>query len=103
MLSRIRGFIVLIQFSITVAVVVTAMYMFRNHTHKIIKIWMKLQIYLLGIKLEVEGKRDESADMFFINHQSLLDIIVIEHLHQRDLAWVAKKKRYQIYFSLDIL
>ncbi len=103
MLSRIRGFIVLIQFSITVAVVVTAMYMFRNHTHKIIKIWMKLQIYLLGIKLEVEGKRDESADMFFINHQSLLDIIVIEHLHQRDLAWVAKKEISDLFFFGHII
>ena len=50
MLSKIRGIIVLIQFSITVAIVVVAMYLFRSKTHEIIKIWMKIQIYLLGIK-----------------------------------------------------
>ena len=35
-LKKIRGIIVFIQFSITVAVVVFFMYLFRNHTHKVI-------------------------------------------------------------------
>ncbi len=39
MLSRIRGFVVLIQFSITVGIVIVLMYTFRNHTHKVIKGW----------------------------------------------------------------
>ena len=44
--------------------------------------------FLLGIKLETEGKLDNSCDMVLMNHQSLLDIIVIEHIHNRDLAWL---------------
>lgn len=103
MLSRIRGIIVLIQFSITVAIVVVAMYLFRNKTHAIIKIWMKIQIYLLGIKLEVEGSIDDSCDMVVMNHQSLLDIIVMEHLHNRDLAWVAKKEISDLFFFGHII
>ena len=102
-LSRIRGLFVLIQFSITVAVVITLMYSFRNHTHKIIKYWMKLQIFLLGIKLEIEGNKDESCDMYFMNHQSLLDIIVIEHIHNKDLAWVAKKEISELLFFGHII
>lgn len=92
MLSRIRGFVVLIQFSITVGIVIVLMYTFRNHTHKVIKGWMKIQMFLLGIKLEQEGKLDPTCDMVILNHQSLLDIIVMEYIHPRNLAWVAKKE-----------
>ncbi|RWS45372.1 1-acyl-sn-glycerol-3-phosphate acyltransferase, partial [Arcobacter suis] len=62
-MARIRGIILFIQFSITVAITVMFMYMFKNHTHKVIKVWMKFQMYVLGIKLEIEGKLDESCDM----------------------------------------
>ena len=58
-MRKIRGFIVLIQFSISVALVVIFMYLFRKHAHKFIKIWMSIQMFFLGIKLEVVGKLDE--------------------------------------------
>jgi len=103
MLSRIRGIIVLIQFSITVAIVIVAMYIFRNHTHKIIKFWMNIQIYLLGIKLEIEGELDESSDLVLMNHQSLLDIVVMEYIHSKDLAWVAKKEISDLFFFGHII
>lgn len=101
-LRKIRGLIVFIQFSISVAIVVFFMYLFRNHTHKVIKIWMKIQMFFLGIKLEIEGNLDESCDLILINHQSMLDIIVMEHLHSRNIAWVAKKEITDLFF-LDIL
>jgi len=103
MLSRIRGFIVLIQFSLTVAIVVVAMYIFKNKAHEIIKIWMKVQVYLLGIKFDIQGEVDESCDMILMNHQSLLDIIVMEHLHSRHLAWVAKKEINDLFFFGHII
>ena len=102
-MARIRGIILLIQFSITVAITVVLMYAFRNHTHKIIKAWMSFQIFVLGIKLEVEGKLDESCDMVLMNHQSPLDIIVIEYIHTRDLAWVAKKEIADLFFFGHII
>ena len=97
-MARIRGIILFIQFSITVAITVVLMYTFRNHTHKVIKAWMSFQMFVLGIKLETEGNLDESCDMLLINHQSLLDIIVIEYIHSRDLAWVAKKEIADLFF-----
>jgi len=102
-LERIRGIILLIQFSITVAITVVLMYMFKNHTHKVIKAWMTFQMFVLGIKLETEGTLDESCDMVLMNHQSLLDIIVIEYIHGRDLAWVAKKEISDLFFFGHII
>ena len=102
-MARIRGIILLIQFSITVAITVVLMYVFKNHTHKVIKVWMTFQMYVLGIKLQTEGKLDESCDMLLINHQSLLDIIVMEYIHSRDLAWVAKKEITDLFFFGHII
>lgn len=102
-MARIRGIILLIQFSITVAITVILMYMFKNHTHKVIKAWMSFQMFVLGIDLKVEGKIDESCDMVIMNHQSLLDIIVIEYIHSRDLAWVAKKEIADLFFFGHII
>ena len=102
-MARIRGIILFIQFSITVAITVVLMYTFRNHTHKVIKAWMSFQMFVLGIKLEIEGKLDESCDMVMLNHQSLLDIIVVEYIHSRDLAWVAKKEIADLFFFGHII
>jgi 1-acyl-sn-glycerol-3-phosphate acyltransferase len=79
------------------------MYLFRNHTHKVIKVWMSFQMFVLGIKLETQGKLDESCDMILLNHQSLLDIIVMEYIHSRDLAWVAKKEITDLFFFGHII
>ena len=102
-MERIRGIILFLQFSITVAITVVLMYTFRNHTHKIIKAWMAFQIFLLGIKIETQGKLDDTCDMVMMNHQSLLDIIVIEYIHNRDLAWVAKKEISDLFFFGHII
>jgi len=103
MLSKIRGFFVLLQFSITVGIVIVLMYTFKNHVHKIIKTWMKTQMYLLGIELEQEGKLDASCDMVVMNHQSMLDIIVMEYIHPRHLAWIAKKEITDLIFFGHII
>lgn len=100
---KIRGLIVVIQFSITVAFVVLFMYMFRNYTHKIIKAWMSMQMWFLGIELKEVGSMDESCDLVIMNHQSLLDIIVVEYIHNRDLAWVGKKEITDMFFFGHIM
>ena len=64
---------------------------------------MSFQMFVLGIKLETEGNLDESCDMVLMNHQSLLDIIVMEYIHSRDLAWVAKKEITDLFFFGHII
>jgi 1-acyl-sn-glycerol-3-phosphate acyltransferase len=66
------------------------MYIFKSKSKQLRDIWCKAQIKLLGINLIIEGKIDNDANMIAMNHQSLLDIIILEHLHSKNLAWVAK-------------
>ncbi len=52
---------------------------------------------------EVLGQEDPEAEMFLINHQSDLDIGVVELITKRDLAWVAKKELFDIpFFGLTL-
>ncbi|EQB39995.1 glycerol acyltransferase [Sulfurimonas hongkongensis] len=48
--------------------------------------------------VEIQGKEDKDAQMFLINHQSDLDICIMETITSKDLAWVAKKELFEIPF-----
>lgn len=102
-MSKIRGIITLIQFTITVSITIILMYLFNKHHHKIRQVWTGLQIKLLGIKLEIHGEIDSSCDMVIMNHQALLDIVVMEYIHPRNLAWVGKKEITDLFFFGHIM
>lgn len=91
-LSKIRGIWAVVQFSITVFFLIGLMYLFNKNNHYFRKLWAKVQMFMLGVKFDIKGELDESADLILLNHQSLLDITVMEYLHSRDIAWVAKKE-----------
>ncbi len=46
----------------------------------------------------IEGKEDKDAQLFLINHQSDLDIGIMETATNKDLAWVAKKALFDVPF-----
>ena len=89
-LSKIKGILYIIQFAITVLAMIVLMYVFRRHNHLLRQKWALLQIKILGIKIEEVGQRCDDTDLFLINHQSLLDIVLLEYLHTKNIAWVAK-------------
>lgn len=91
-IKKIRAIFTLIQMIITVSTVIVLMYLFNKNHHKIRRIWAKMQMKLLGITLKVKGEIDPTAQMVVMNHQSVLDIIVVENLHPRNLCWVAKSE-----------
>ena len=47
---------------------------------------------------EVEGEEDPAAQMYLINHQSDLDIGILETITKKDLSWVAKKELFDVPF-----
>ena len=52
---------------------------------------------------ETEGAEDPDAQMFLVNHQSDLDIGIMELVTKRDLAWVAKKELFDVpFFGLNL-
>ena len=97
-LARIRGIITLVNFSITVAVVIVLMYITGDKNVIIRRGWAKLEMFLLGITLKVKGKAHPKARLFLVNHLSLIDILVAEAIHDGDVVWVSKKELENIFF-----
>ena len=91
-LQKTKAISIFINFVITVGIVVILITLFNKHNWKIRRIWAKLQAWLTGYKLEVIGSPDIEAQMIILNHQSLLDIIILEATYPKNLAWVAKKE-----------
>lgn len=89
---KIRAFIYSVEFILSVLLVILLMSIFRKHNHKIRLIWAKFQLAFVGIKIDFHGSFDNSANMILMNHQSLLDIIVLESIYPRNLSWIAKKE-----------
>ncbi len=91
-ISKLRALFTLIQLIITVSCTIILIYIFKKQNRNIRRVWSSLQIKLMGITIEAKGEPDPNAQILIINHQSILDIIVLEQLHPNNLAWVAKKE-----------
>ena len=50
------------------------------------------------VHVDIKGKIDPDVQMFLVNHQSDLDIGIIETITSKDIAWVAKKELFDIPF-----
>ena len=79
---------------IAVGIMVPLMFLFKNKRNHILHYWNKVMIILIGGKIVTKGKRDNSADMFVLNHQGIIDIIAMEASEKTDLRWVAKKQLF---------
>ncbi|RUM66704.1 MAG: 1-acyl-sn-glycerol-3-phosphate acyltransferase [Sulfurimonas sp.] len=54
--------------------------------------------FLIFCPVNVKGTIDADAQMFLVNHESDLDIGIIESITAKDLAWVAKKELFEVPF-----
>jgi len=91
-LSNLRGILTIIQFVITVLVVIVLMYLFRTKTHPIRRTWAKMQTFLMSFTITEEGKPCAEATLLVLNHQSVVDIVSLEAIYPKDLCWIAKKE-----------
>jgi 1-acyl-sn-glycerol-3-phosphate acyltransferase len=92
MIAKIRGVFLIIEFAITLLVTILFLYLFPKKSHKIRQTWAKLQSFLMGFKVKQIGKPDSEAKLLLMNHQSVVDIIVLEMIYPKDECWVAKKE-----------
>ncbi len=67
----------------------------RPYAQKISAWFIRLSTFFTT---EIKGKEDPEAQMYLLNHQSDLDIEVLESITKRDLAWVAKKELFDVPF-----
>ena len=67
----------------------------RPYARKIAAWFVRLTTFFSVTKI---GKEDPEAQMFLVNHQSDLDIGVIETITSKDITWVAKKALFDVPF-----
>ncbi len=72
------------------------MLLFKNKIHLIRKLWSTSMIKLIDVNIQEIGSLDKNADILLLNHNSMLDVILLEHLHDKDIAWVTNKKLAKI-------
>lgn len=53
---------------------------------------------LVFIPVDIKGSPDPETQMFLVNHQSDIDIGIMETVTSSDLAWVAKKELFNVPF-----
>jgi len=88
--KKLRAIFTIVEMAITISVLILCMYIFRKNNKYYRQKWAAMQMKFLGIELQIEGEEDANAQMQVMNHQSVLDIILFEYLHSKDLAWISK-------------
>ncbi|CDF64953.1 1-acyl-sn-glycerol-3-phosphate acyltransferase [Campylobacter fetus subsp. venerealis str. 84-112] len=91
-MSKIKTILYAIELILSIAGVVLFMAIFKDKNRQIRRMWAKLQRFFIRYQLEVVGKPIDEANLIIINHQSVLDIIVMEEIHPANLSWIAKKE-----------
>jgi 1-acyl-sn-glycerol-3-phosphate acyltransferase len=92
MISKIRGVLFALYFLLSILIIIAIMYLFPKKNRAIRKRWAKITLFLFRIKVETEGIRDYEAKFLMINHQSMLDIIILESIDESNLCWIAKSE-----------
>lgn len=91
-MGKIKAIIYYIYFVLSVFIVIFFMAI-KNSSHRHFRrIWAKFQRYFLRYKIEIIGAPDKNANMVILNHQSIIDIVVMEEIHKANLSWIAKKE-----------
>lgn len=90
--NKIKTVLIAIELVISIAIVVILMWMFNKHHREIRRKWAKAQRFFMDYKMQIIGTPNKDANLVIINHQSMLDIIVLEDIHPANLSWIAKKE-----------
>ena len=88
--SRLKAAFFAAEFVISVSIVVFFMWIFNPKHRAVRRIWARVQRFFGGYRLSVEGEFSNEANLLLINHQSMLDIVVLEEAHPANLCWISK-------------
>ena len=88
--SRLKAAFFAVEFVISVSIVVFFMWIFNSKHRAVRRIWARVQRFFGGYKLSVEGEFSNEANLLLVNHQSMLDIVVLEEAHPANLCWISK-------------
>lgn len=97
MLAKIRAIIATLSIALYLPIIIVQIYLTRKWNNGR---WARRQcrwfFSLNGLQTECIGEYDKDAQLFVMNHQSVIDIIYFESYHPANLCWVAKKQLGEI-------
>jgi len=94
--ARIRWFYAIIVIFLGITLMIATFYLLpKPYSVKFASWFIRLLIFS---PVRIVGKGDPQTKMFLINHQSDMDIEVMETITAHDLAWVAKKELFNVPF-----
>jgi 1-acyl-sn-glycerol-3-phosphate acyltransferase len=94
--ARIRWLYALIVIFSGMTLMITIFHLVPNPYAQKISAWFIRLLVFLPVR--VKGTPDPEAQMFLLNHQSDIDIGIMETITPKDLAWVAKKELFDVPF-----
>jgi len=94
--ARIKWLYAVIVIFTGMTLMITTFYLFpKPYAVKFSAWFIRLLVF---IPVRVKGTPDPDAQMFLLNHQSDIDIGIMETITDKDLAWVAKKELFEVPF-----
>lgn len=72
------------------------LFLFRKKRSYLFHKSTKIMLFLIGAKTKVNGTIDNNADVYLLNHQSIIDTIAFESIQKYDVKWVAKRELFEI-------
>lgn len=91
-----KGFIVGAYSFFSLIIGIILMVAFKNKIHSLRKLWAYTMIKVIGIKITQIGEIDQTANLIVLNHNSMLDVIILDYLYPKEIAWMAKAKLAKI-------
>ena len=103
-LCRIKFFYNLLVIVLTTALfIIPIIFFFRKQSHFIIYIANRMIKFLIVYKIKVYGTKDDSANIFLINHESVIDILSLEAISQSNIKWIAKEELFNLFWLGKVL
>lgn len=97
MYSKIKGFFLFLVLFVCVVFFVFLMSVCKDKQREIRRKIAKTIKFFLRYEIEIEGEIDEGVQMFVLNHQSALDILIFDEILPCDNKWIAKKELGDIF------
>lgn len=85
----------------TLSVVLSFLFPRRNYTHACARLWGRTLLALNGSRVEVKGEENllkDRAQLFFCNHQSWVDIVVISACLPCSFKWISTRGVFYVPF-----
>jgi len=87
-----RGFVLSIYSFFSLLIVIFLMILFKTKRHHIRRLWSASMIKLTGSNISEIGSFNKDADIILLNHNSMLDVVLLDYIHPQDIAWVTNEK-----------